>query len=104
MTIGQQVKSTKFGIGEITKIITKSTGYCEVTYAIGMKKEMLYNLTDINGNSLKSKPKQSKPTEKQIMYNRAKSNYAALAELHCENKIQYMKSAGIINNDYSYNN
>lgn len=47
----------KHGEGVITKIITKSTGYVEVAYNSGfVKKDMAFNLTDENGNSLKKKP------------------------------------------------
>ena len=54
--IGTRVNG-KSGIGTITRIITKSTGYVEVTYDDGdVKKEMAFNLTDLNGVSLKSKP------------------------------------------------
>ena len=57
ITTGQKVKSAKLGLGEITKVITKSTGYVEVTYANGqIKKEMAFNLTDEQGISLKAKP------------------------------------------------
>lgn len=55
------------GNGTVTKIITKATGYVEVTYDNGkVKKEMAFNLTDENGNMLKSKPvsKSNKLAEK----------------------------------------
>ena len=55
--IGTTVVSPKHGKGIISKIITKSTGYVEVTYANGqIKKEMAFNLTDEQGISLKAKP------------------------------------------------
>ena len=57
--IGTKVNGKK-GTGTITKIITKSTGYVEVTYEDGsVKKEMSFNLTDEDGISLKSTPKKS---------------------------------------------
>jgi len=47
----------KLGAGLITKIITKSTGYVEVTYNNGsLKKEMATNLKSENGEVLKNKP------------------------------------------------
>lgn len=56
IAVNQQVIG-KFGAGIITEIITKSTGYVEVTYNNGtVKKEMAFNLTDENGDSLKKKP------------------------------------------------
>jgi hypothetical protein len=54
--IGTKVQS-KSGTGVITKVITKSTGYVEVTYAGGaVKKEMAFNLANENGEPLKQKP------------------------------------------------
>ena len=48
----------KKGTGTITKIVTKSTGYVEVTYDSGdVKKELAFNLTDMDGISLKATPK-----------------------------------------------
>ena len=48
--------SGKFGEGMISKIITKSTGYVEVTWNSGkVSKEMAFNLK-VNGEELKSKP------------------------------------------------
>lgn len=64
ITIGQQVTNKKGQNGTITKIITKSTGYVEVTLENGSKKkEMAFNLTDENGNFLKKAPakKESAP-------------------------------------------
>lgn len=55
--IGAKVNG-KAGSGIISKIITKSTGYVEVSYDNGtIKKEMAFNLTNENGESLKSAPK-----------------------------------------------
>ena len=56
----------KSGEGVITKIITKSTGYVEVTYDNGIvKKEMAFNLTDENGDDLKKKPVKKELTAEQ---------------------------------------
>lgn len=56
--VGQKVTG-KLGLGTITKIITKSTGYVEVTYDNGtVKKEMAFNLTSENGEVVKNKPVQ----------------------------------------------
>ena len=46
----------KLGAGVISRIITKSTGYVEVNYNGILKKEMAFNLTNENGESLKNKP------------------------------------------------
>jgi hypothetical protein len=54
--IGAKV-SSKHGDGTITKIITKSSGDVEVTYANGsVRKEMAFNLTGENGQPLKKTP------------------------------------------------
>jgi hypothetical protein len=54
--IGAKVTS-KNGAGTITNIITKSTGYVEVTYNNGiLRKEMAFNLTGEDGELLKAKP------------------------------------------------
>lgn len=61
--IGAKVLNKKNQEGTITKVITKSTGYVEVTYINGLvKKEMAFNLTDETGNSLKATPKAQKRT------------------------------------------
>ncbi len=66
IAIGTQVLG-KIGQGTITKIITKSTGYVEVTYYSGtVKKEMAFNLTDLDGNSLKNKPVAKMHTEESL--------------------------------------
>lgn len=58
INIGTKVFNKKNQEGTITRIITKSTGYVEVAYLNGTtKKEMAFNLTDENGESLKSAPK-----------------------------------------------
>ena len=54
---GTEIKNKSGMVGVISKIITKSTGYIEVNYNGSFKKEMAFNLTDINGESLKAKPK-----------------------------------------------
>jgi hypothetical protein len=54
--IGATVISSKFGTGTITRIITKATGYVEVNYSGNVRKEMAFNLTDENGESIKAKP------------------------------------------------
>jgi hypothetical protein len=54
--IGNQVQNKNGNIGEIVKIITKSTGYVLVKYSDCEKKEMAFNLTDANGELLKAKP------------------------------------------------
>lgn len=64
ITINQVVINKKGEKGVITRIITKSTGYVEVSYEAGFtKKEMAFNLKDENGVSLKKAPKkaESKP-------------------------------------------
>lgn len=67
LEIGILVKSNKLGLGVITKIITKSTGYIEVTYNSGkINKEMAFNLTDENGVILKNKKVQAKSTPEQL--------------------------------------
>jgi cytidylate kinase len=66
LEIGLTVKSSKLGLGTITKIITKSTGYVEVTYVSGKtNKEMAFNLTDENGVSLKEKKAKKELTPEQ---------------------------------------
>ena len=58
INIGTKVFNKKNQEGTITKVITKSTGYVEVTYSDGsVRKEMAFNLTDENGESLKAAPK-----------------------------------------------
>lgn len=54
--IGNRVNGSN-GTGTISKIITKSTGYVEVSYDNGkVKKEMAFNLTSVDGEVLRSKP------------------------------------------------
>lgn len=60
--LGMTVKTKKGLNGVITKIITKSTGYVEVTLEDGKKtKEMAFNLTDENGNPVRKAPKAAQP-------------------------------------------
>ena len=52
----------KLGKGTISKIITRSTGYVEVSYPNGRSaKEMAFNLTDELGTALKAKPAKAEP-------------------------------------------
>lgn len=60
IAIGTEVKGS-LGTGIIEKIITRSTGYVQVNYNGKMKNEMAFNLTDMNGESLKSKPVKAEP-------------------------------------------
>lgn len=54
--VGANVIDPKKGAGKITHIITKSTGYVEVTYANGSKgKAMAFNLMGTDGKYLKKK-------------------------------------------------
>ena len=104
MTIGQTVISKKNGNGRITKIITKSTGYVEVTYTNGkVVKEMAFNLTDDNGNSVKSLPKKKEYTKEEIAIDEAKAisqriaidarlNYALQQETGRIGSTQFLKS------------
>ena len=74
--------------GTITKVITKSTGYVEVTYLNGeVKKEMAFNLLDENGEQLKATPKVRKhvPT----MEERIQSTKNSLLEVN-ENRFHSM--------------
>lgn len=63
--VGATVVSAKYGKGTITTIITKSTGYVEVDYNGTVKKEMAFNLTDENGESMKAKPVKKELTAEQ---------------------------------------
>ena len=58
VAINQVVFNKKGQKGIITRVITKSTGYVEVTLENGgITKEMAFNLKDENGVSLKKAPK-----------------------------------------------
>lgn len=62
ITINQVVYNKKNQKGTITRIITKSTGYVEVTLENGsITKEMAFNLKDENGISLKKAPAKRQP-------------------------------------------
>lgn len=61
LQVNQTVVNKKGQKGIITRIITKSTGYVEVSYDGILKKEMAFNLTDENGNPLKKAPKKQEP-------------------------------------------
>lgn len=78
MTTGIKVNG-KHGEGIITRIITKSTGYVEVTYNSGLvKKEMAFNLTDENGNVVKKMREQKPLTQEQAdKRNRAHARFMA---------------------------
>lgn len=53
--------------GTITKIITKSTGYVEVTFDNGkVKKEMAFNINTTDGDQLKATPVR-KPTSQAVL-------------------------------------
>lgn len=55
--VGTEVMNSKGMKGIITMVITKSTGYVAVKWESGkITREMAFNLTDVEGNSLKSKP------------------------------------------------
>lgn len=58
--LGLTVFTKKAQKGTITKIITKSTGYVEVTLEDGtIKKEMAFNLTDVDGKPVRKAPKKA---------------------------------------------
>lgn len=61
INIGAKVFNKKNQEGTITNIITKSTGYVEVTYSDGsVRKEMAFNLKNEAGEPLKAMPKPRK--------------------------------------------
>lgn len=102
ITIDLQVKGS-LGVGKIVRIITPSTGYVEVNYNGVLKKEMAFNLTDMEGNLLKSKPKSetagmSKGQKKRHKDRKALEAHAALPNLK---KIQNAITAinGIVQGD-----
>lgn len=91
--IGAKVNSSKFGAGVITSIITKSTGYVTVDYNGNIRKEMAFNLTDENGESMKAKPAKQYHTEESaaklnagIDSFQSKMKSALEAELGCNGK------------------
>lgn len=63
--IGAKVFNKKGQQGEIVRIITRSTGYVEVNYAGINRKEMAFNLKDVNGEPLRKAPK-STTTQRQL--------------------------------------
>jgi LPS O-antigen subunit length determinant protein (WzzB/FepE family) len=97
LEIGLKVKSSKLGLGTITKIITKSTGYVEVTYVSGkVNKEMAFNLTDENGVNLKEKKNTMKITSEQAQRNHdrlaASINYALSQETGRTGTTEFLQS------------
>lgn len=97
LEIGITVKSSKLGLGVVTKIITKSTGYVEVTYNSGkVNKEMAFNLTDENGVALKEKKSQTKSTPEQLERRanefNSKLNYALQQETGRTGTTEFLKS------------
>lgn len=74
-----QIVNGKKGKGVITRIITASTGYVEVTYSNGsVVKEMAFNLTYENGTPVKNKRVVKERTESQkIKDQRAHANFKA---------------------------
>lgn len=86
LSINQVVLNKKGDKGTITRIITKSTGYVEVSYENGTsKKEMAFNLTDENGISLKKAPK----SETAGMSNGEKKRYKDAAALAAFDALPY---------------
>jgi hypothetical protein len=109
--IGATVVSSKLGTGVITKIITKSTGYVEVSYESGLvKKEMAFNLVDENGVSMKAKPVVKPMTEEQKARQDRRHaafvsqlNMAVLQDNYFDNQIAHMKNTGRVNADNTIN-
>lgn len=100
ITVNQQVKSTKYGLGIIAKIITKSTGYVEVDFNGNVRKEMAFNLTDIDSNSLKAKPVKKELTADQ----KAKldrSHAAFRANMHKAQLNEYFTESQIATGNYN---
>jgi KaiC/GvpD/RAD55 family RecA-like ATPase len=86
-----KVVSPKYGEGVISRIITKSTGYVEVKYSNGsIRKEMAFNLTDENGEALKSKPQSetSGMSRSEKRHLRDKRELAAFNALSNQKKIE----------------
>lgn len=82
MKLGQQVRSKK-GNGTITNIITKSTGYVEVTLESGAKiKVMAFLLTDMDGNPVKKAPKQKEAPKLTRLQSLSKALVVNVYELH----------------------
>ena len=102
IAIGTQVISSKHGAGVITRIITRSTGYVEVDFNGTLRKEMAFNLTDANGNSLKNKPvKKPLTTEQREKLDRSHARFMQdfkMAELR-GNFLDCQIAAGSYNSD-----
>jgi hypothetical protein len=90
--IGAKITS-QHGEGTITNIITKSTGYVEVTYANGsVRKEMAFNLTGEDGEPLKKKS--SSETSGMSRGEKKRHNDAkAIAAFDAQTNLQKIKSA-----------
>lgn len=100
IAIDQAVTNKKGQKGAITRIITKSTGYVEVTFENGtIGKEMAFNLTDENGVSLKKAPKSetagmSRGEKKRHKDAKAIEAFNALSPLQqAINKLQWINSS-----------
>lgn len=76
--------------GEIINIITKSTGYVEVRWENGKtSKEMAFNLTDENGEALKSKPVAKAIVDTRTPQQRMADELVALANVSCKYNRSY---------------
>lgn len=93
--IETRVENKKGLVGTITKIITKSTGYVEVTFDNGdVKKEMAFNLKNIEGETLKAIPTNNIVSEKALAnYNKRVDNF--------RNQIAYSHLADQTNTQYA---
>ena len=100
--INTAVVSPKHGKGIITRIITKSTGYVEVDFNGVLKKEMAFNLTDENGNSLKSAPKKRVLTDEQKQ-KRDASHARFMSEMNNATLNANFLPCQIANNSYNTN-
>lgn len=90
ITINQIVFNKKNQKGTITRIITKSTGYVEVTLENGsITKEMAFNLKDENGVSLKKAPK----SETSGMSRGEKKRYKDAKEIEAFNSLSPLQQA-----------
>ncbi|RHJ76136.1 hypothetical protein [Parabacteroides sp. AM08-6] len=99
ITINKVVTNKKGQKGTITRIITKSTGYVEVTFENGtIGKEMAFNLTDENGVALKKAPKSeiagmSRGEKKRYKDAKAIQAFNALSPLQqAINKLQWINN------------
>lgn len=90
IAINQVVINKKGQKGTITRIITKSTGYVEVTLENGsITKEMAFNLKDENGVSLKKAPK----SETAGMSRGEKKRYKDAREIEAFNSLSPLQQA-----------